>query len=141
MPRRRPSAVQAATPVRVRPSRHPRPRPRIGRISAGCAADIRRLEHRRFSPGDTDSAFRYWAALAHGPLARLTRDVDVCGIAGCGCDPGYYRDHLEQVLHALPTRSARELRALLHELDAVILRRVRVLPCSSPDVPWWKEWC
>ncbi|MER6184692.1 hypothetical protein [Streptomyces sp. NPDC001652] len=53
-------------------------------------------------------------------------------------DPGYHRDHLEQVLHALPTRSARELRALLHDLDAVILRRARVLPYSSPGVSWWK---
>ncbi|MFD3836862.1 hypothetical protein ACFWWC_11445 [Streptomyces sp. NPDC058642] len=44
------------------------------------------------------------------------------------------------MLHALPTGSARELRALLHDLDAVILRRARVLPYSSPDVPWWKEW-
>lgn len=112
-------------PVRVRPSRHPR----IGRISAGCAADIRRIEHLRFSPGETDRAYRYWAALAHGPLARLTRDVDTCGIPECGCDPGYARDHLEQVL-----------RALLHGLDAVILRRARVLPYSSPGVPWWKEW-
>ncbi|NNN34092.1 hypothetical protein HLK59_27760 [Streptomyces sp. S3(2020)] len=136
MPRRRPSAVRAATPIRIRRSRQPR----FGRISAGCAADIRRLEHRRFSPGETDRVFRYWAALAHGPFAHLTRDVDTCGIPECGCDPGYTRDHLEQVLRALPTKSARELRALLDELDAVILRRARVLPYSSPDVPWWWEW-
>lgn len=83
---------------------------------------------------------RYWAALAHGPLAQLTRDVDTCGIPECGCDPGYARDHLERVLRALPSKSAHELRALLDGLDTVILRRACVLPYSSPDVPWWKEW-
>lgn len=149
MPRRRPAAVRAGRPARAvqdsRASRaldHDRPtrrQPRIDGLSATCAADIRRLEHRRFSPGRTYESFRYWAGLAHGPLVNLTRDIDTCGIPDCGCDPAYHRDHLETVLHTLPPRSARELRALVHRLDATILRRASGIPCCSPDAPWWRD--
>lgn len=128
-------------PVRLR--RHYRcyECPPIGRLSGACAAQIRRLEHRRFWPGATDKAFRDWARLAHGPLRAIAdpRTSDRCGIPECGCDPGYSRDHLEEMMHALPKKSARELRELVRDLDSKILRRARVISAPSPDLPWWRD--
>ncbi|MDX2708150.1 hypothetical protein PV350_35690 [Streptomyces sp. PA03-6a] len=45
---------------------------------------------------------------------------------------------LEAVLHALPGKSARELRALVRALDEKILARAKVIPADSPDAPWWR---
>ncbi|MGH3310074.1 MAG: hypothetical protein ACRDP3_05745 [Streptomyces sp.] len=56
----------------------------------------------------------------------------------CGCAPEFFRDQLETLLHALSKKSARELRALVHALDATILRRAEVLSASSPDAAWWR---
>lgn len=64
--------------------------------------------------------------------------ADWCGIPECGCCPGYFRDHLEAVLHALPRKSARELRALVRALDRIILNRAVILRVDHPDEPWWR---
>lgn len=61
-----------------------------------------------------------------------------CGILGCGCYGVDFRGHLEAVLHALPRKSARELRALVRALDKKILARAKVIPADSLDVPWWR---
>ncbi|MFE1315439.1 MULTISPECIES: hypothetical protein [unclassified Streptomyces] len=42
------------------------------------------------------------------------------------------------MLHALPKKSARELRALVRALDEKILARAKVIPAESLDVPWWR---
>ncbi|MEV0468700.1 hypothetical protein [Streptomyces prunicolor] len=42
------------------------------------------------------------------------------------------------MLHALPRKSARELRALVRALDKKILARAKVIPADSLDVPWWR---
>ncbi|MFJ3661357.1 hypothetical protein ACIPPM_12940 [Streptomyces sp. NPDC090119] len=115
--------------------------PAIDRLSGACAAHIRRVEHRRFWLGATDKAFWDWARLAHGPLRAIAdpRTSDRCGIPECGCDPSYSRDHLEEMMHVLPTKSARELRQLVRDLDSKILRRARVISAPSPDLPWWRH--
>ncbi|MFC9281048.1 hypothetical protein [Streptomyces collinus] len=142
MARRRPSAVRDTLPLR-RSRYSPRPRlyPPINGLSGACTAHIRRLERLRFWPGETDRAFWHWAALAHGPLRAFTDLLSStrCGTRECGCDPGYFRDHLEEVLHALPRKSARELRALVRALDATILERAKVISAASPDLPWWRD--
>ncbi|MFG2476520.1 hypothetical protein [Streptomyces fagopyri] len=42
------------------------------------------------------------------------------------------------MLHALPRKSARELRALVRALDEKILTRARTIPADSLDAPWWR---
>ncbi|WP_406835398.1 hypothetical protein ACICHK_02445 [Streptomyces sp. AHU1] len=42
------------------------------------------------------------------------------------------------MLHSLPRKSARELRALVRALDGKILARAKVIPADSLDVPWWR---
>ncbi|MEV6398871.1 hypothetical protein AB0M39_29495 [Streptomyces sp. NPDC051907] len=115
--------------------------PSIDRLSGACAADIRRLERTRFWPEATAEAFWHWAALAHGPLRRIAGSFTAtrCGIPECGCDPGYFRDHLEEVLHALSKKSARELRTLVWALDARILARAKTIRADAPDVVWWPD--
>ncbi|MFE5158104.1 hypothetical protein ACFRNT_06120 [Streptomyces sp. NPDC056697] len=137
MPRRRPSALRGDVPVRVLRRRR---YPPIDRLSGSCAADLRRLERIRFWPEAIEEAFWHWRTLAHGPLRCV---VDAfsgprCGIHECGCDPGYFRDCLETTLHALPKKSARELRVLVLALDAKIAARARIIPVDAPDSPWWR---
>ena len=137
MPRRRPSALRGTFPVRgSRRRRHPA----IDRLSGSCTADLRRLERSRFLPEETEEAFWRWKALADGPLRLIVDPATAqrCGIPGC-CDVGYFRDHLEAVLHALPKKSARELRALVSALDDRILKRARTIQVDNLGVPWWRD--
>ena len=137
MPRRRPSALRADLPVR--PWRRRRYR-FIDRLSGSCIADLRRLERTRFWPEAAEEAFWHWQAYAHGPLKQLVDPLagTDCGIPECGCHGAGFREHLEAVLHALPRKSARELRALVWALDRKILARAKVIPADSLDVPWWQ---
>ncbi|MFE2290949.1 hypothetical protein [Streptomyces sp. NPDC059452] len=41
------------------------------------------------------------------------------------------------MLHALPKKSARELRALVRALDEKILARAKVIPADSLETRWW----
>jgi hypothetical protein len=118
----------------------PRRYPSIDRLSGSCTADLRRLERSRFLPDETAEAFWHWKALAHGPLRLIADPVTAnrCSIPGC-CDVVYFRDHLEVVLHALPTKSARELRALVSALDDKILMRAKAIQVDGPGVPWWRD--
>ncbi|KQX81879.1 hypothetical protein ASD48_00740 [Streptomyces sp. Root1310] len=136
MPRRRPSALRADLPVRPR---GPRRYPIIDRLSGSCTADLRRLERTRFGPEATEEAFWHWKALAHGPLRQLVdpHTGSDCGVPRCGCYGAGFRGHLEAVLHALPRKSARELRALVWALDRKVLTRAKVIPAESLEVPWW----
>ncbi|MEU6674012.1 hypothetical protein [Streptomyces sp. NPDC046925] len=141
MPRRRPSAVRAELPVARSRYYFRYSYPPINRLSGSCQAAVRRLELARFDPGDTAKAFWHWAALAHGPLRQVADPFSSagCGIPECGCDPGYARDHLEEILHALPKKSARELRSRVRELDHKIVRRSKIVRADSPDTPWWRN--
>lgn len=137
MPRRRPSALRGD--LSVRPWRR-RQYPFIDRLSGSCTADLRRLERTRFWPEATEEAFWHWQAYAHGPLRQLADPLarSDCGIPECRCYSAGFREHLEAVLHALPRKSARELRALVWALDRKILARAKVIPADSLDVPWWR---
>lgn len=137
MPRRRPSALRGE--LSVRPWRR-RQYPFIDRLSGSCTADLRRLERTRFWPEATEEAFWHWQAYAHGPLRQLADPLarSDCGIPECRCYSAGFREHLEAVLHALPRKSARELRALVWALDRKILARAKVIPADSLDVPWWR---
>ncbi|GAA0287922.1 hypothetical protein ACKI1I_02180 [Streptomyces turgidiscabies] len=138
MPRRRPSALRGEVSVR---RQHRQRRASIDRISGSCAADIHRLELSRHWPESTAEALSQWRVLAYGPARRFAEPFPAqsCGLPGCGCCPGYFRDHLEKVLHALPRKSARELRLLVRSLDRTILDRARILRADHPDEPWWRE--
>ena len=137
MPRRRPSALRGDLPVR---SLRRRRYPFIDGLSGTCTADLRRLERTRFWPEATEEAFWHWRAYAHGPLRQLVDPLagPDCRIPECGCCGAGFRDHLEAVLHALPRKSARELRALVRALDKKILARAKAIPADSLDVPWWR---
>lgn len=101
---------------------------------------MRGLERTRFWLEATEEAFWHWKALAHGPLRQLGDPLEGpgCGILECGCYGVDFRGHLEAVIHALPKRSARELRALVRVLDMKILARSKVIPADSLDAPWWR---
>lgn len=102
-------------------------------------ADLRQLERTRFWPEAAEEAFWHWKVLAHGPLRQLVdpRMGADCGLPECGCYGAGFREQLEAVLHALPRKSARELRALVRALDEKILARAKVIPADSPEAPWW----
>lgn len=138
MPRRRPSALRGEIPARRQHWGRPAS---IDRLSASCNADIRRLELSRRWYESTAGAFSQWKLLAYGPSRRFAEPfpAEACGIPGCGCSPGYFRDHLEAVLHALPRKSARELRTLVRSLDRVILDRALIIHIDHPDEPWWRR--
>ncbi|OPF72002.1 hypothetical protein VT50_0232270 [Streptomyces antioxidans] len=136
MPRRRPAALRGDIPTRLLSRRR---YPPIDRLSGSCAADLRRLERTRFWPEAVEEAFWHWRALAHGPLRGVTSAFGAprCGLYECGCDPGYFRGLLETALHALPKKSARELRVLVLALDAKITARAGIIRADAPDSPWW----
>ncbi|MBT2505509.1 hypothetical protein J7I98_06250 [Streptomyces sp. ISL-98] len=43
------------------------------------------------------------------------------------------------MLHALPKKSAQELRKLVWALDSKILTRAKVVRADSPGTPWWRD--
>ncbi|WP_159062943.1 hypothetical protein [Streptomyces scabiei] len=43
------------------------------------------------------------------------------------------------MLHALPKKSARELRALVRALDDKILARAKAIRVGGVDEPWWRD--
>ncbi|MFG2195740.1 hypothetical protein [Streptomyces sp. NPDC048639] len=137
MPRRRPSALRGELPVRAIGRRR---YPTIDRLSGSCTAALRRLERTRFGREATEEAFWHWKTLAHGPVRDLADPyVDPgCGVPECGCNGGYFRSHLEAVLQALPSKSARELRALVRALDDRILARAWIIPADPRGAPWWR---
>jgi hypothetical protein len=96
------------------------------------------LERTRFDPGAVATALAQWTALARTPRGRqLELYSPGCGVPSCCPPPGDDRDLLEHAVHAMPRKSARELRAILSSLDEAIT--------SHPDVAhthvfrgrWW----
>lgn len=114
--------------------------PEVPGLSRSTQAAVERLEQFRFWPGMVADSVARWAALAYGPAGCLNprNTFARCGIAECGCDPGHYRDRLEEALHVLPRNAARELRAMVRRLDEQILSRAKTVPAASMDLPWWR---
>ncbi|MGW3337166.1 hypothetical protein ACWDCL_06765 [Streptomyces sp. NPDC001009] len=111
--------------------------PLIDRLSGSCTADLRRLERERGWTEATEAAFWHWKVLAHGPLRQLVDALEKsdCGIRECGCYDVGFREHLDAVLHALPKRSAREIRAVVRPLDEKIIARAAVQFSGSGLMP------
>lgn len=84
-------------------------------------------------------AYRSWRELA----GRSTREIvselvdHDCDLRECYPASIGYRDHLEQVMHALPARSSRELHLLVSELDARIVEAAQGFR-SDTDWRWWR---
>jgi hypothetical protein len=120
MPRRRPTQLRP-------PVIHGRPRrvPQVARVSAGTLRAIAELERTRLHPGAIAEALTHWTRFVRGP-ARLLSDYEpeACPCPCCEWDdPASRREALKLALHALPTRAARELCALVKPLDEIFLAR------------------
>ncbi|MFF9787743.1 hypothetical protein [Streptomyces nigrescens] len=140
MPRRPPHNVRAGFPAR-RPDRDVVAD--IDGLSARAMSEIRRIERTRtyLEPGQTVAAVRLWKAHVRLPKRQLWTDWewgdelhwDCCG------NPFHARDLLEDMVNALPARSAAELRRLVERLDALAGRQ-DVPRQVSPAVPPWHVW-
>ncbi|WP_340378135.1 hypothetical protein U5640_25910 [Streptomyces sp. SS7] len=134
MPRRRPSRLRADS--RRFAAHHHYSRP--GRLSGPAQARIVLLERTRLHPGAIERALASWTALARTPKGRLpSPSAGNCGVPECCPQPADERDLLELAMHALPRKSARELRALVTPLDLRILEHPEVVPHSEPPPHWW----
>lgn len=138
MPRSRPSRLRAEC-RRYRQRSSGVSEPGLARGSSRLAGAISRLESDRLWPGAVAQALRRWSQLAHRPSRALSE--------GCGCplcDPFFtteVRAVLEVALHALPSRTARELRGLVEPLDELYLARSWPDPTVSPEEDWWVRRC
>ncbi|MFS8102071.1 hypothetical protein LFM09_33585 [Lentzea alba] len=98
----------------------PRKRPDVLRgLSSRFRADLDRLERTRnyLWPGDVERALEAWLRYADSPARRLWLDDHPPYSCSCDVSPAESRQLLEFVAHALPRKSARELRRRLQELD------------------------
>ncbi|MFG2994104.1 hypothetical protein ACGFZK_33225 [Streptomyces sp. NPDC048257] len=135
MPRKAPSQVRIGLPT---PTPRPHERGVVPRVSSGTLAAIARIEHRRFSRGDTYRSLRHWHRTVYqrGPwIIYPARDDDL----SC-CDwVGFCRGSLETVCLLLPPRARRELRAVITPLDERFLARTLHDPYAARDLPWWLQ--
>ncbi|MEV6243281.1 hypothetical protein [Lentzea sp. NPDC051838] len=98
----------------------PRKRPDVMRgLSGRLVADLDRLERSRnyLWHGEVKRALEDWAAYQRSPARRLWLD-DPPVMCSCDVDPAHLRELLGHVADALPSKSGRELRKRLQELDA-----------------------
>ncbi len=123
MPRRRPSRVRAESRDR---SPYLRDQPGPASASSALVAALRVLDRERFLPGAGVRALRRWAEISREPRPYC-----------CPCCDEGHREVIEVALHALPPRTARELRALVEPLDAAFAARTSPDPFAPPDDPWW----
>lgn len=114
MARRSPARVRRDAPCP--PLRGPVPT--IPGLSARGTAAIARLESRRLWPGAAREALDAWALFLRDPYHRLYDPKYGCGEPMCCPDPAELRATLETIVHALPCKDARLLRARLAQLDA-----------------------
>ncbi|WP_354643726.1 hypothetical protein [Kitasatospora camelliae] len=108
-------------------------------LSGAANAAIRRAEGARWLPGRLSAAVSVWTAHVHGSRRRR-RPWEAEFTCPC-CGEGWARDLLAEALHVLPGRAAGELRNLVEELDAVLLRRTHHDPQTPADLPWWYRRC
>ena len=116
MPRRRPVREQRTS--------------QISRLSPAALRAIALIERTHLRPGQTAEALTGWARFVHGPVRAITGyEQDDCPCPGCEWgDPVTRRAALATVLRVLPTRPARELRALVRPLDELYLARSLPVP-------------
>lgn len=132
MPRRRPAQVRVRQPIRRR-----RPEAKIRQVPGVSPPTLRaivELERTRLWPGAIAEALDGWTRFVHGPV-RVLDDYEPEECSGPECqweDGAVRRRTLRAALHALPTRAARELRALVHPLDETYLARSIPTPGSAP---------
>lgn len=125
MPRKRPAQIRALPPRRRRGVSIPQ----VPRVSAATLRAIAALERTRLRPGAIAEAVAGWAKFVHGPDVNNYVPED-CTCQGCQWDdPVVRRSALRMTLFALPTKAARELRAVIRPLDEHYL--ARALP--DPD--------
>ncbi|MFF5126598.1 hypothetical protein ACFY41_06585 [Streptomyces syringium] len=131
-------------PARIRPGlpRRPRGHDRPGRVVPGLSAPAQRqtadYENVHDRPGGIADAVSSWSRTVHG-MRRHASEGDWSD------DPDYpccstsreARILLEEALHALPPRAARELRAVVAPLDALFLDRVLPDQRYSEAPDWW----
>ncbi|MEV5599397.1 hypothetical protein [Streptomyces sp. NPDC052496] len=107
-------------------------------LDASAQLDVRALERSRLSPGSVATALRNWRQQLQLP----DRHVADTSYYGCPCCDGRDgRAELEFALHALPRRSARQLRALVQPLDDAFLARTYHDPHTPENLPWWERRC
>ncbi|MFK0016320.1 hypothetical protein [Streptomyces sp. NPDC091027] len=107
-------------------------------MSGSAQAEIIRLERTRFAPGDLGKALAAWSKLAHTPRKRSPAVRTGCGEPSC-CppEPDEWRELLEIAMHALPSKSARELARIVGPLDSRILDHPALRHNVSPRGRWW----
>ncbi|GAA4694080.1 hypothetical protein GCM10023198_12130 [Promicromonospora umidemergens] len=125
MPRRRPVQVRRLAARRLRTYRPTQLLLRYvkdRRLSGPTHAAISLAER---LPGEVFAALQNWdrEARTRNPWSRRAYG---CGARECRGSPLDDRDLLERTIHRLPRRPARELRALVRELDRRILAKFPV---------------
>ena len=115
MARRSPAQLRRDKPYR----RLERPVPAIPGLSPRGLAAVVHHERRRLWPGAAREALDAWQRFLRDPYHRLFDPADGCGLLQCCPDPVELRAMLEAIVHALPSKDARLLRARLAELDAL----------------------
>ncbi|MEU6963783.1 hypothetical protein [Streptomyces chrestomyceticus] len=134
MTRRRPAQVRGGLAAR-----RPAAFTVVDGLDAAAQLDVRALERSRLTPGAVAKALASWRQQVRLPR-RYVADTAYVGCPCC-CDSGHGRTELELVLHALPRRSARQLRALVEPLDRTFLARTLPDPHTPDDRPWWERRC
>jgi hypothetical protein len=118
----------------------------IDGVSARTMGEIRRWERAHRLPGVVALALEWWRGAAAFMCSRRFRGGDVgtsyYGDYGCECCAYWTsegREGLERVLHALSRRGRRELRAVVHRIDARVLAATHG---AEPEAPhWWERRC
>ncbi|MFK8850531.1 hypothetical protein [Streptomyces sp. Ac-502] len=134
MARRRPAQVRDGLALR-----RPTAFTVVDGLDAAAQLDVRRFEQTRLAPGVLAKALKSWRQQVRLP-GRYPTDTTPFGCPCC-CDGGHGRTELELALHALPRRSARQLRALVEPLDHIFLSRTLHDPHLPDDLPWWDRRC
>lgn len=108
-------------------------------LDVAAQLDVRTFERARLAPGAIARALRSWRQQVR-LSRRYVTDTTPYGCPCC-CDGGHGRTELKLALHALPRRSARQLRALVEPLDDTFLARTLPDPRLPEDLPWWERRC
>ncbi|WP_435112998.1 hypothetical protein [Nocardiopsis synnemataformans] len=91
-------------------------------LSGAANAEVARLELQRpeLCPGRVREAFDSWERFVRGPYRRLwDHEQQGCGAPSCCDDLRETRGLLDAVAYRMTPYRARELRALLRELDGL----------------------
>ncbi|MGK5631819.1 hypothetical protein [Streptomyces sp. URMC 123] len=114
--------------------------PAVAGLSGGSAGAVARFEaDEGLGDGDVARAFALWARAVRGPAHTLRSGDDDCGVDAC-CHPHLAaRDLLETAVLRLPSRAARELRALVRPHDEIYESRSLADPGAPASERWWRR--